>query len=130
VLTIEQIRRAIREELGKSQGVDPEFKELIQVETGDSYLPREDWAPDLIYSADDELEKLTRGEPLSVTKGADSGWDEQITSNASIYAKGTVGYDLGITRTERVTLDGEEFVYAYAGDELADVRLVLEYGLK
>jgi hypothetical protein len=55
---------------------------LVKVETGDSFLPREDWVPDDLYTADSELEKLTRGEPLSLMKHAgtaDIGWDQEVS---------------------------------------------------
>jgi hypothetical protein len=77
MVTLEQIRQIVHEELGKGQGVDLEFRELIEIPGGDSFLPREDWVKPDIYTQAEELEKLTRGEPLALAKHA-GGWDEEV----------------------------------------------------
>jgi hypothetical protein len=44
MLTIDQVRQAVRAELerrDKEQGIDPEFRDLVQIEGGDSGEPQE-----------------------------------------------------------------------------------------
>jgi len=79
---LQEIRTLVEKLANVQKGVDLEFREIVAVEGGDSFLPRTDgdW-PDL-YTADSELEKLTRGEPLSLMKHAgvaNAGWDEQVS---------------------------------------------------
>ncbi len=80
MLTIEQIREVVRQEL-LGKGVSAEFRELVAVEGGDSFLPCEDSVPEEMYSQHEELEKLTRGEPLMKSAGiVNTGWDEQVST--------------------------------------------------
>ena len=59
-------------------------------------------------------------------------WDEPLTAkplekrftNPLGFAKGTIGFKLGITRVEQKIIDGEKWTYGYAGDELVDARVV------
>ena len=77
-----KIREVVREEL-LGKGVAVEFKELIAVEGGDSFLPRQDWIEPDVYVQNEELEKLGRGEPLSLMKNAgvaEAGWDQEVSA--------------------------------------------------
>ena len=129
-MTIEQIRLAVREELlGKGQ-IDLEFREIVAVEGGDSFLPCEDSAQEEMYTASEELEKLTRGEPLSLmnASGIESAtWDEDITFEKSTRATRTLAQKLGVVKTELFEQDGERFVKAFDADgEVVAVRVLLD----
>jgi len=81
-MTIDEIRRVVREEL-LGKGVAVEFRELVQTEGGDSFLPRQDWIEPDVYVQSEELEKLGRGEPLSLMKNVgvvDSSWDDEASA--------------------------------------------------
>ena len=84
MLTIDQIREAVRKEL-RGEGVAVEFAELVAIETGDSGPPQEyDCAhgrPSYCQTEDD-FTKLFEpaGQELKKHVGtANLGWDEQVS---------------------------------------------------
>ena len=89
-MTIDEIRRVIREELGKGEGVAAEFKEICAIETGDSGEPidYDSMHPMAMSCEADDLEKffgVARDErKLQKHAGvAYSGWDEQVSAPRS-----------------------------------------------
>lgn len=80
MLTIDEVRRVIREELGKGQGVDAEFKEICAIEYGDGGPPYEGSFQPETYTQEEELGKIGGSEPLTVMKAMESGWDEEVST--------------------------------------------------
>jgi hypothetical protein len=84
VLTIEQIREVVRQELGKGE-VSVEFAELVKVETGDSGEPEDfDCAHErpMFCQATDDFTKLFEPAVQELKKHAgvaNAGWDEQVS---------------------------------------------------
>ena len=114
------------------------FLDLCRVDAGDSLSGNEitktfdsdsdhsDVAPNLFQPI---FEKAQENRFKQSSVRIDAGLDVPMatTRRDTRYKKGTRGYDLGIVRTEEVTVDGERWMNAYdAAGRLVDTREIHE----
>lgn len=115
-------------------GGDAIESQLDPVNPSISVLPPEDPITKFARDREFELALQKTGGAL----GSDSSWDEPLAASVPLgkrftnplnFAKGTIGFKLGIVRQERKTgIDGDVWLHGYnEAGELVDAR-VMEFG--